>query len=124
MESSVLTVGSILILCLAGASMSESVEADARVTLSGLLELSFYFLRAHLSIATCVNFSSPDLRCLVRVPLHFDHMASRLPQDSVPTAFMLHFTTSWYRSCGHPAGLLPVAISTYRRSLGMRPFCM
>ena len=37
---------------------------------------------------------------------------------------MLRFTTSRYRSCGHPVGLFPVASSPYRRSVGMRPYGM
>ena len=74
------------------------------------------------SVAACVSFSSPDLRCLVRASLHLDRLAARLCQDSVlmSTAFMSRFTMSRYHSCGHPVGLFPQASSPYRRSLGMR----
>ena len=92
-------------------------------TVSGLSELSLCFLRALLSVAACDSFSSPDLRCVVRAPLHLDRLAARLSRDSVlmSTVFMSRFTTSRYRSCGLPVDLFPEASSPYRRSLGMRP---
>ena len=84
-------------------------------------ELTQSFLRARLSVAACVSFSSPVLRCLVTAPLHCDRSAARFSQVSVsmPTAFMSRFTTSRYRSCGRPVRLLPVASSPYSKSLRM-----
>ena len=86
-------------------------------------ELTQSFLRTRLSVAACVNLSSPVLRCLVTAPLHCDRSAARFSQVSVSisTAFMSRFTTSRYRNCGRPVRLLPVASSPYSKSLGMRP---
>ena len=124
-----LTMDSILIVCLAGAPASVAEEADAGMTVfvtdavSGLLRLSLCFLWIRLSVAACVSFSSPDLRCLVKASLHLNRLAARLSQDSVlmSTVFMSRFKTSRYRSCGRPMDLFPQASSPYRRSFGMRP---
>ena len=92
-------------------------------TVSGLSKPSLCFLRALLSLAACDSFCSPNLRCVVRAPLHLDRLAARLSQDSVlmSTVFMSRFTTSRYRSYGLPVDLFPEASSPYRRSSGMRP---
>ena len=44
-------------------------------------ELTQSFLRAFLSVAAFVSFSSPVLRCLVTAPLYCDRSAARCSQD-------------------------------------------
>lgn len=84
---------------------------------SNLSVLSSCFLRALLSVAACVSFSSPDLRCLVSAPLHSSRLSARLSQDSVlmSTAFNSPFDdiASRYRSCDRPLGLFPEASSLF-----------
>ena len=90
------------------------------------LEFWEFFLRARLSSAVRSIFSSPDLSCLVRVPLHLGWSAARFSQDpvSMSRAFMSLLTTSEYRSFGRPMLRFPDVNSPYSRSLGILPSSM
>ena len=74
------------------------------------MELLPSFLRARLSAAVAISFSSPVSRCCFRAHLHFVQSAAWPSQDivSMSTAFMFLTKTSWYRRWGRPVVLFPM----------------
>lgn len=76
----------------------------------------FFFRHARFFAAAFVRFY-PNLRCLIRVPLHFVRLTARTSHDSMSMVFMSHFITSWYRSFGRPVALVSQPSSPNRRSI-------
>lgn len=108
-----LTMASILIVCLAGASTSVTVEAEAGVTIS-VAEVACVFCLAFpwrlvsaSPLLTSGDWSGFSFIRIVWVP-------------GTPRILCL-CPQLLCRNWGRPTGLLPEASSPYRKSLGMRP---